>query len=94
MAKHIDLDKSAYSKIKKRSRNVTVVELYKMAQLLKLTLDQVVTFEGSFPKEVAIEDKTAAEQMNLIAQLNEKDRSVIFGMIETMLTKKKFKDFF
>jgi len=30
----------------------------------------------------------------LIAELDEKDKSVIFSMIETMLTKKKFKDFF
>ena len=30
----------------------------------------------------------------LVAELDEKDKSIIFGMIETMLTKKKFKDFF
>jgi hypothetical protein len=41
-----------------------------------------------------IEDKTASEQVRLIAELDEKDKSVIFGLIETMLTKKKFKDFF
>ena len=29
-----------------------------------------------------------------IAELDEKDKSIVFGMIETMLTKKKFKDFF
>jgi len=32
--------------------------------------------------------------MRLIAELDEKDKSVVLGMIETMLTKKKFKDFF
>jgi hypothetical protein len=32
--------------------------------------------------------------MWLIAELDEKDNSIVFGMIETMLTKKKFKDFF
>ncbi len=32
--------------------------------------------------------------MRLIAEQDEKDKSVVFGMIETMLTKKKFKDFF
>ncbi len=34
------------------------------------------------------------EQMRLVAELDEKDKAIIFGMIETMLTKKKFKDFF
>ena len=48
----------------------------------------------SVPKEVTLEDKTTTEHMRLIAELDEKDISVVFGMIETMLTKKKFKDFF
>jgi len=29
-----------------------------------------------------------------IAELDEKDKSIIFSMIEKMLTNKKFKDFF
>jgi len=94
VATHIGVDKSAYSKIEKGSRNVTVDELYKMGQLFKLTLDQIVAFEGSFPKEITIEDKTAVEQMNLIAQLEEEDKQTIFKLIDKMLTNKKFKDFF
>jgi hypothetical protein len=45
-------------------------------------------------KEITLEDKTANEQVRLIAELDEKDKTIVFGMIETMLTKKKFKDFF
>jgi hypothetical protein len=37
---------------------------------------------------------TLAPAGGLVAELDEKDKSIIFGMIETMLTKKKFKDFF
>jgi len=48
----------------------------------------------SVPKEVTMEDKTSTEQMRLIQELDEKDKNIVFGMIETMLTKKKFKDFF
>ena len=32
--------------------------------------------------------------MRLVSELDEKDKSIILGKIETMLTKKKFKDFF
>jgi hypothetical protein len=32
--------------------------------------------------------------MNLIKQLDDDDRTVIFKIIDTMLTKKRFKDFF
>jgi len=43
---------------------------------------------------VTIEDKTTMEQVRLIRELDEEDRNVIFRMIDTMLTKKKFKDFY
>jgi hypothetical protein len=46
------------------------------------------------PTDITLEDKTTSEQMRLISELDEKDKSIVFGMIETMLTKKKFKDFF
>jgi hypothetical protein len=41
-----------------------------------------------------MEDKSNIEQLNLIKQLDEEDKNVVFKIIDTMLTKKKFKDFF
>jgi len=46
------------------------------------------------PKEVTVEDKTTMEQVRLIQQLDDEDKHVIFKMIDTMLTNKKFKDSF
>jgi hypothetical protein len=43
---------------------------------------------------VTIEDKAATEQLKLISQLNDKDRTTIMSIIETMLTKQKFQNFF
>lgn len=64
------------------------------AQLFNLTMDQIVTFEGTIPKEVTLEDKTLVEQIRLIEQLDEEDKNTIFKLIDKMLTNKKFKDFF
>lgn len=94
VAEHIGVDKSAYSKIEKSTRAVTVEELHKMAQLFNLTTDQILNYDGKIPKEVKIEDKTAVEQMHLIQQLDEEDKQTIFKLIDKMLTNKKFKDFF
>jgi transcriptional regulator with XRE-family HTH domain len=94
VATHIGVDKSAYSKIEKGSRALTVDELQKMAQLFNMTTDQVLNYDGKIPKEVVIENKTTVEQMNLIKQLDDDDRTVVLKIIDTMLTKKKFKDFF
>jgi transcriptional regulator with XRE-family HTH domain len=94
VASHIGVDKSAYSKIEKGQRSLTVDELQKMAQLFNLSTDQIINYDGKMPREVVIEDKTAVEQMRLIQQLDEEDKQTIFKLIDKMLTNKKFKDFF
>jgi transcriptional regulator with XRE-family HTH domain len=94
LATHIGVDKSAYSKIEKGLRALTVDELQKMAQLFNLTTDQVISYDGKVPTEVILEDKTAVEQMRLIQQLDEDDKQTIFKLIDKILTNKKFKDFF
>ncbi len=65
-----------------------------MTKFYGITIDQIVHMGEEVPTEITLEDKTASEQVRLIAELDEMDKSVIFGLIETMLTKKKFKDFF
>ena len=41
-----------------------------------------------------IEDKTAHERLRLIDELEEEDKSALYRIIDSMLTKSKFKDFF
>ena len=94
VATHIGVDKSAYSKVEKGMRSLTIEELQKMAQLFNMTTDQILNYDGKIPKEVVIEDKTAVEQMRMIQQLDEEDKTTIFRLIDKMLTNKKFKDFF
>lgn len=94
VATHIGVDKSAYSKIEKGLRSLTVEELLKLAVIFNMTTDQILNYDGKMPREVVIEDKTVTEQMQLIQQLDEEDRQTIFKLIDKMLTNKKFKDFF
>lgn len=79
VASHIGVDKSTYSKIEKGTREVTVAELKKMARLFDISLDQLVNYNGGLPKEVAIEDENASQQLKLIQQLEYEDRSTIFN---------------
>jgi len=95
VALHIGVDKSTYSKIEKGLRDVTVAELQKLSKLFNLSADEILNYdENILPKEVVIEDKTTAEQLQLIQQLEEEDKQTIFKLIDKMLTNKKFKDFF
>lgn len=60
-----------------------------------MTVDQVLNYVGKLPgEEVTLEDKPEFERIKLINQFDEDDRSTVFKIIDTMLTKKKIKDFF
>lgn len=49
---------------------------------------------GKIPEEVANIDKSVNERLKLIEQLEEEDKNAVYRIIDTMLTKSKFKDFF
>jgi hypothetical protein len=49
--------------------------------------------EGKLPKDVNIKDKSTSEKLQLIEQLEEEDKQALFHIIDTMLTKSKFKEF-
>ena len=75
-------------------REISLNALSKIASFFNVSLDEIVYMDGELPQEVEIEDKTIMEQLQLMQELDEEERSMIFKMIDTMLTKKKFKDFF
>ena len=56
--------------------------------------DQIINYEDGTPTEITVEDKTILEQVKLIQELEPEEKTVVFKMIDTFLTKKKFKDFF
>ncbi|WP_375605358.1 XRE family transcriptional regulator [Flavobacterium davisii] len=75
-------------------RDLSIEELQKLAKLFNLTADQILNYENIIPEEVTITDKPDFEKLHLINQLDEEDKTTIFKIVDTMLTKKKFKDFF
>jgi transcriptional regulator with XRE-family HTH domain len=83
-----------YNKMEKGEREPSIDALDKIAKLFGMTVDELIHFEGKLPKEVKIEDKTANEKLRLIEQLDDEDKQAVFRIIDCMLTKSKFKDFF
>ena len=59
-----------------------------------LTIDELVHLGDDLPEEIQVKDKSSLEQLKLIQELNEEDRDTLFKLIDTFITKKKFKDFF
>jgi transcriptional regulator with XRE-family HTH domain len=85
---------SNYSKIEKGEREPSIEALDKIATLFGMTVDEIIHFEGKIPREVKIKDKTATEKLQLIEQLDDEDKQAVYRIIDGMLTKSKFKDFF
>lgn len=94
VAAELGIGYTNYNKMENGNREPSVKEIQQLAKLFGMSVDQILNFEGELPQEVSIEDKPGFEQMNLINQLDEEDKSTVMKIIDTMLTKKKFKDFF
>lgn len=94
VAELINMHRSNYSKIESGQREISVDALNKVAKYFGMTIDQIVNFDGAIPQEITVEDKTLMEQVKMIQELEPDEKSMVFKMVDTFLTKKKFKDFF
>ena len=90
----IGMHRSNYSKIEGGQREISVDALSKIAKYFGMTIDQLVNLDGATPQEVTVEDKTLMEQVKMIQELEPEEKSMVFKMVDTFLTKKRFKDFF
>ena len=45
------------------------------------------------PNEVTIEDKATLEQLKLINELDSEEKGILLKLIETFVSKKRFKDY-
>ena len=94
IAELVNMHRSNYSKVESGERELSVTALNKVAKHFGMTLDELVNFKGKVPTEEKIEDKATIEQLKLINELDAEDKQMIFRLIDSIITKKKFKDFF
>lgn len=94
VASAVDVHPSNYSKMEKGERDISIEVADRLAKFFGITLDELVHMNSTIPDEITIVDKSINERIKLIAQLDEEDKNAIFRIIDTMLTKAKFKDFF
>jgi transcriptional regulator with XRE-family HTH domain len=80
--------------MEKGEREVSISVADKLAKFYGISLDELVHMNGQVPDEITIVDKSLSERVKLIQQLEEEDKKAIFRIIDGILTKTKFKDFF
>lgn len=94
VSSYLGIGNSNYNKLENGRRDLSVDELQKMARLFDMTTDQILNYENIVPEEITVSNKPDFEKLNLINQLDDDDKATVFKIVDTMLTKKKFKDFF
>ena len=94
LADLIAMHRSNYSKIESGQRELSIDALNKIAKYFGMTTDQIINYDGNIPVEVTVEDKNLIEQVKLIQELEPEEKSMVFKMVDTFLTQKRFKDFF
>lgn len=95
VALEIGIGTTNYNRVEKGQREASVEVLDKLAKFYGITIDEIVNFNDKKlpPKEVVIQDKAILEQVELISQLEEKEKNVVYTIIESFISKKRFKDF-
>ena len=95
VATDVGFDQSNYNKVENGKREPSVEVLQKLSVILGVTVDELLNPDNKQqPTPVTVEDKTVSEKIRLVEQLEEEDKNVIYKMLDTMLTKMKFQDFF
>lgn len=94
VATAVNVHPSNYSKMEKGERDFSIEVANNLAKFYGISLDELVHMDGLISEEVNFEDKSAIEKLKLIEELDQDEKNMIFKMIDSFLTKKKFKDFF
>lgn len=95
VAIEVGLDQSNYNKVENGRREPSLEVLQKLSAILGVSIDELLSSENNKkPSLVTVEDKTISEKIRLIEQLDEEDKNVLYKMLDTMLTKQKFQNFF
>jgi transcriptional regulator with XRE-family HTH domain len=95
VAIEIGIGTTNYNRVENGQREASIEVLDKLANFYGITIDNIVHFEDKKlpPKEIVIQDKAMVEQVQLISQLEEKEKNVVYTIVESFISKKKFKDF-
>lgn len=95
VALEIGIGTTNYNRVENGQREASVEVLDKLAKFYGITIDEIVNFDDKKlpPKEVIVQDKAIIEQVELISQLEEKEKNVVYTIIESFISKKRFKDF-
>ncbi len=95
MADLVHTHRTGYSKMENNQQEVPVDCLILIAKNFGLTVDDVIFYNDNsvIPSDISISDKATIEQLQLINELEDEEKNILLKLIETFVSKKRFKDY-
>jgi plasmid maintenance system antidote protein VapI len=95
MADLIHTHRSGYSKMENNQQEIPVDCLIQIAKNFGMSVDDVIYFDekNGLPNEISLNDKATLEQLQLINELDIEEKNILLKLIETFVSKKRFKDY-
>jgi transcriptional regulator with XRE-family HTH domain len=95
MADLIHTHRTGYSKMENNQQDIPVDCLIHIAKNFGIAVDDIIYFgeKDAVPNEITLDDKATLEQLNLINELDKEEKTILLKLIETFVSKKRFKDY-
>jgi transcriptional regulator with XRE-family HTH domain len=95
MADLIHTHRTGYSKMENNQQDIPVDCLILIAKHFAITVDDIIYYgqKNELPQEVSMQDTATLEQLKMINELDTEEKSILLKLIETFVSKKRFKDF-
>ena len=87
----LEMDQAQFSRIESGKTDPAFSTIEKIAQALGVQLSELVNADDVF-KEVNSYDKSVIEKLALVEQLEEKEKTAFFSILDALVSKKKLKD--
>ncbi len=87
----LEMDQAQFSRIENGKTDPSFSTIEKIAQALGIELVELVNADDIF-KEVNSYDKSIFEKLALVDQLEEKEKSAFFSILDALVSKKRLKD--
>jgi len=95
MADLIHTHRTGYSKMENNQQEIPIDGLIALAKNFGMSVDEIIFFDekNDVPNEISIQDREALEQLHLINELETEEKNILLKLIETFISKKRFKDY-
>ena len=91
---HLAICNNNYNTLKNGNKDLAFYELQKFSVLFKTNTHDILNYRNIVPTAIKVVGKPDCEKLHLRHQLQAADKTTDYKIIDTILTKQKFQNFF